>query len=73
MPVAIQLHAKKSTGNPVWTPKDQPNDWLLAKMFFNNANGQVFSYFVLWTKKFHFFFSLGATSDGTFASLSHNK
>jgi arachidonate 5-lipoxygenase len=41
MPLAIQLHANQKTENPVWTPKDAPNDWLLAKMFFNNANGQV--------------------------------
>ena len=41
MPVAIQLFANQTANNPVWTPNDAPNDWLLAKMFFNNANGQV--------------------------------
>lgn len=42
MPVGIQLFSNQTENNPVWTPKDEPNDWLLAKMFFNNANGQVY-------------------------------
>jgi len=47
MPLGIQLFANQTEGNPVWTPKDEPNDWLLAKMFFNNANGQVcFKHFI---------------------------
>ena len=39
---AIQFWSnKKKSENPIWTPKDTPNEWLLAKMFFNNSNGQV--------------------------------
>jgi len=41
MPVAIQLFANKTENNPVWTPKDQPYDWLLAKICFNNSNVQL--------------------------------
>ena len=26
---------------PVFTPKDDPNEWLLAKMFVNNASSHV--------------------------------
>ncbi|KAK7069173.1 Arachidonate 5-lipoxygenase [Halocaridina rubra] len=40
MPVAIQLKQKKGDDNPVYTPKDEPNTWLLAKMFYNNAEAQ---------------------------------
>ena len=42
-PLAIQLFSNKKDDNPVFTPKDPPNAWLLAKMFFNNANAQVLS------------------------------
>lgn len=41
MPLAIQLFANQLEDNPVWTPNDSPNDWLLAKIFLNSANGQV--------------------------------
>ena len=45
MPLAIQLFVKQEADevnqHPVWTPNDLPNNWLLAKMFFNNASGQV--------------------------------
>merc|ERR1740137_101055 len=42
MPLAIQLFANKpEIVNPVWTPKDEPNEWLLAKMFFNNGADNV--------------------------------
>ena len=42
MPLAIQFWPnKKKSENPVWTPNDLPNQWLLAKMYFNNANDQV--------------------------------
>ena len=45
VPLAIQLFVKRDgdeiNHHPVWTPNDLPNDWLLAKMFFNNASGQV--------------------------------
>ncbi|XP_050721604.1 allene oxide synthase-lipoxygenase protein-like isoform X2 [Eriocheir sinensis] len=40
MPVAIQLKQKKGPENPVYTPKDPPNTWLVAKMFYNNAEAQ---------------------------------
>lgn len=40
MPVAIQLKQKKAKDNPVYTPKDSPNTWLVAKMFYNNAEAQ---------------------------------
>ncbi|XP_064100110.1 allene oxide synthase-lipoxygenase protein-like isoform X3 [Macrobrachium nipponense] len=40
MPVAIQLKQKKGADNPVYTPKDEPNTWLVAKMFYNNAEAQ---------------------------------
>ena len=44
LPVAIQLgqtHDKEAC--PIWTPKDSPEDWLLAKMWFRNADAQVLS------------------------------
>ena len=42
MPLAIQLfNSKPREENPIWTPNDKPEEWLLAKMFFNNSNGQV--------------------------------
>ena len=42
MPLAIQFWpSKKKSENPVWTPNDLPNQWLLAKMYFNNANDQL--------------------------------
>jgi len=41
MPVAIQLFANQTENNPIWTPNDAKYDWLLAKICFNNANGQV--------------------------------
>ncbi|XP_045132504.1 allene oxide synthase-lipoxygenase protein-like isoform X6 [Portunus trituberculatus] len=40
MPVAIQLKQKKGPDNPVYTPNDSPNTWLVAKMFYNNAEAQ---------------------------------
>ena len=42
MPLAIQFFTSRPREeNPIWTPKDKPEEWLLAKMFFNNSNGQV--------------------------------
>merc|ERR1712048_50932 len=40
MPIAIQLFVTKPKEEkiPVFTPKDDPNEWLLAKMFVNNAS-----------------------------------
>ncbi|CAL4139180.1 unnamed protein product, partial [Meganyctiphanes norvegica] len=40
MPIAIQLRQRKGPSNPVYTPKDQLNTWLLAKMYYNNAEAQ---------------------------------
>lgn len=39
-PVAIQLRQKKGDNNPVYTPNDSYNTWLVAKMFYNNAEAQ---------------------------------
>ena len=40
VPVAIQL-GQESENFPIWTPKDEPLDWLFAKMWFKNADFQV--------------------------------
>ncbi|XP_018018498.1 allene oxide synthase-lipoxygenase protein, partial [Hyalella azteca] len=40
VPIAIQLMQNKGPNNPVYTPADPPNTWLLAKMFYNNAEAQ---------------------------------
>ena len=39
MPVAIQID--RNAGSLVFTPKDDPNDWLAARMFLNNCHFQV--------------------------------
>ncbi|XP_068704039.1 allene oxide synthase-lipoxygenase protein-like [Montipora foliosa] len=41
VPVAIQLFQQPSDTNPIWTPNDSEYDWLLAKMWFRNADHQV--------------------------------
>lgn len=42
IPIAIQLGQEPGPDFPVWTPNDdQDNDWLLAKMWFRNADYQV--------------------------------
>ncbi|XP_074658773.1 allene oxide synthase-lipoxygenase protein-like [Tubulanus polymorphus] len=38
MPLAIQLHQTPSETNPVFLPTDDTNVWLLAKMWYNNAD-----------------------------------
>ncbi|KAK3873952.1 hypothetical protein Pcinc_021076 [Petrolisthes cinctipes] len=40
LPIAIQLKQKKGNDNPVYTPKDPKYTWLVAKMFYNNAEAQ---------------------------------
>ncbi|XP_042864130.1 allene oxide synthase-lipoxygenase protein-like isoform X2 [Penaeus japonicus] len=40
LPVAIQLKQQGGADNPVYTPKDPANTWLVAKMFYNNAEAQ---------------------------------
>ena len=41
VPIAIQLFQQPSDTNPIWTPDDSKYDWLLAKMWFRNADHQV--------------------------------
>ncbi|CAL4117906.1 unnamed protein product, partial [Meganyctiphanes norvegica] len=41
MPIAIQLRQRKGPNNPVYTPSDPFSTWLVAKMYYNNAEGQV--------------------------------
>ncbi|XP_064609700.1 polyunsaturated fatty acid 5-lipoxygenase-like isoform X2 [Liolophura sinensis] len=42
MPIAIQLfQSKLEPGNPVFLPSDPPMTWLLAKMWYNNADSAV--------------------------------
>ncbi|KAK6172838.1 hypothetical protein SNE40_016418 [Patella caerulea] len=37
-PIAIQLFQKPGPDNPVFLPTDHPNTWVLAKMWYNNAD-----------------------------------
>ena len=41
IPIAIQLKRKPAADNPIFLPTDCRNDWILAKMYFSNANAQV--------------------------------
>lgn len=38
LPIAIQLYQEKSDANPLFLPSDPYYTWLLAKMWFNNAD-----------------------------------
>ncbi|XP_064636931.1 allene oxide synthase-lipoxygenase protein-like isoform X2 [Lineus longissimus] len=37
-PISIQLFQKSGPDNPVFTPSDPPYTWLIAKMWYNNAD-----------------------------------
>ncbi|XP_028396594.1 allene oxide synthase-lipoxygenase protein-like isoform X2 [Dendronephthya gigantea] len=41
IPIAIQLFQQPGETNPIWTPDDAKYDWLLAKMWFRNADHQI--------------------------------
>ena len=41
VPIAIQLGQHPGTNCPIWFPSDDPLDWLLAKIWFKNADIQV--------------------------------
>jgi len=55
VPIAIQLGQESGPGTPIWTPEDSESDWMLAKMYFRNAesNVQLVSFgYVKWLKGF---------------------
>ena len=41
VPIAIQLGQKPGPETPIWTPEDSESDWLLAKIYFRNAESNV--------------------------------
>ncbi|ESO93682.1 hypothetical protein LOTGIDRAFT_209217 [Lottia gigantea] len=38
LPIALQLYQEPAPDNPVFLPTDHPNTWVLAKMWYNNAD-----------------------------------
>uniref|UniRef100_H2YSA1 Lipoxygenase domain-containing protein n=1 Tax=Ciona savignyi TaxID=51511 RepID=H2YSA1_CIOSA len=41
VPIAIQLWQQPGVNNPIWTPDDSDCDWMLAKIYFRNAEANV--------------------------------
>ena len=41
VPIAIQLGRNPGFDFPIWSPRDEPLDWLLAKTWFKNADCQI--------------------------------
>ena len=41
VPIAIQLQQQPGDNNPIFLPTDHWLDWLLAKMYYRLAHGQV--------------------------------
>ena len=41
VPIAIQLGRNPGFDYPIWSPLDKPLDWLLAKIWFRNADCQI--------------------------------
>ena len=44
VPIAIQLQQQPGEDNPIFMPSDHWIDWLLAKMFYQSAHGQVWGF-----------------------------
>jgi len=42
VPIAIQLKQSPGEDNPIFYPNDHRIDWLLAKMYYQSANAQVY-------------------------------
>nr|XP_039253840.1 allene oxide synthase-lipoxygenase protein-like [Styela clava] len=41
LPIAIQLRQQSDDETPIWTPDDSEYDWMLAKMYFRSAEGNI--------------------------------
>ena len=41
VPIAIQLQQNPDKNNPIFLPTDGKIDWLLAKIYYQSAHGQV--------------------------------
>eukprot|EP00118_Oscarella_pearsei_P019847 m.213385 g.213385 ORF g.213385 m.213385 type:complete len:702 (+) comp39785_c0_seq1:3-2108(+) len=41
MPIAIQFDQEPGPGNPIWTPDDFHDEWLLAKLWLRCADAQI--------------------------------
>ena len=41
VPIAIQLKKQPGEDNPIFLPSDNLIDWVLAKIYYQNANTQV--------------------------------